>query len=81
MGAIGSDAEYALILSVTEFLLGLAPAHAKVIVRVWMNFSEPAKPAHLNYLSTVMRITEGLLKDNFDNLLGAGDALDYFARR
>jgi hypothetical protein len=48
MGAIGSAAEYALILSVTEILLGLAPAHAKVIVRDWMNFSEPAKPAHLN---------------------------------
>ncbi len=42
-GATGSAVEYALILSVTEILLGQALAHAKVIVRVWMNFSGAAQ--------------------------------------
>src|ERR1700688_1262996 len=40
MGATGSAVEYALILSVTETLLGLALALVKVIVRIPTNFSD-----------------------------------------
>jgi len=45
MGAIGSAVEYALILSVTvispkDYQQNPMP---KVIVRVWINFSEPAQ--------------------------------------
>src|ERR1700692_2792414 len=40
MGATGSAVEYALILSVTETLLGLASALVKVIVRIPTNFSD-----------------------------------------
>ena len=45
-----------------------------------MNFSEVVVDRGLPMLSTVTRFTEGLLQNNFDHLLGAGDALDDFPR-
>jgi len=51
------------------------------IVRVQTNFSELLRIAYLDSLSTVTRFTEGLLKNNFDDLLGAGDPFHDLARR
>jgi hypothetical protein len=45
-----------------------------------MNFSEfhPHRP--LDSLSAVTQITEGLLQNNFDYLLGTGNSFDHPAR-
>jgi hypothetical protein len=80
-GATCSAVEYALILAVTEILLGLQGPLPRVIVRVWTNFSDRCQIASLELLSTVTRLTEGLLKNNLNDLFRARDTLDDFTGR
>jgi hypothetical protein len=54
--------------------------HARVIVRVWINFNERSID-HVELLSTVTRITEGSLQDYFDDLFGTGNSFHDFTRR
>ncbi len=45
-----------------------------------MNFNEFLQEHRLPSLSTVTWITEGLLQNNFHNLLGTGDSFDDLPR-
>jgi hypothetical protein len=45
-----------------------------------MNFNESAQNHPLDSLSAVTHITEGSLKNNFDDFLGSGDSFHDFSR-
>jgi hypothetical protein len=46
-----------------------------------MNFNNYVDIDRRTLLSTVTRFTEGLLNNNFNDLLGTRNSLDYFPRR